>query len=215
MKKVIILAAAAAIIVCSCGTTRYAGSTGSAGSGPAASTLGKEIAKSPAQIKAEDLNATTLRAWASYNGLSTARPAASAAAAARGELVNSIAALVENANTLYAEQYAQESMSSNGVQKQMSANTSAKNKITQVAKELVRYAPVIETNEYLQADGTVTAYVCVELHPDRILEAVRKSDAYIEAVNKDQQAYIDFKSEKYSESMQGAFEELKKAKNNE
>lgn len=209
MKKTIILAAIAALIVCSCGTIRKTGS------GPMASTLGKEIAKSPAQLKAEDLNATTLRAWASFNGLSTARPAASAAVAARGELANTIAALVENANTLYAEQYGQESLSAGEIQKRMSANTSAKNKINQVSKELVQYAPVIETNEYLQPDGTVTAYVCVELHPDRILEAVRKNDSYIEAINKDEQAYIDFKSEKYAESMQGAFDDLKKAKSNE
>ena len=211
MKKAIILAAVAALMVCSCGTIGKSASQSS----PKASTLGVEIAKSPAQLKAEDINATTLRAWASYNGLPTSRPASYAAVAARGELANSITALVENANTLYAEQYGQESLSAGEIQKRMSANTSAKNKLNQVAKELVQYSPVIETNEYLQSDGTVTAYVCVELHPDRILEAVRKNSSYIEAVNKDQQAYIDFKSEKYSESMQGAFEDLKKAKNNE
>ena len=161
------------------------------------------------------MSATTLRGYASYNALPSMRPASLAGVAARANLAEAIAALVESANTLYAEQYGQESLSAGEIQKRMSANTSAHNKINQVAKELAQYAPEIERNEYMQKDGTITAHVCVELHPDRILEAVRKNSSYIEAVNKDQQAYIDFKSEKYSESMQSAFEDLKKAKNNE
>lgn len=206
MKKTLIFAAIAALFVCSCGVQNKQ---------PNSSSLGREIAKSPAQIKAEDLNATTLRAWASYNALPSMGPASLAATAARGELAKSIAALVKSATTLYAEQYGQESLSAGEFQKKLSANTKANKKLDEVAEELVKYAPVIETNEYGQKDGSITAYACVELHPERILEAVRKNDSYIEAVNKDQQSYIDFKSENYSKSMDQAFEQLKKAKGNE
>lgn len=203
MRKNIFIVAIATIIVCSCGTTKKGFGGGN--------TLGKEIQKSPAQLKAEDPNATTLRAYAYYNALKSMNPTRQATATARAALAESVAALVESGVEHYAEQYGQES-SAGEIQKQMSANTEAKDKLKQVTKELVNYAPAIETNEYEQSDGTITAYVCVELHPSKILESVRESKSYQEAVNKDQQNYIDFKSEQFEKSLQSAFDELKQAK---
>ncbi len=205
MRKNLFIVAIATLVVCSCGTTKN--SIGGR------STLGQEIQKSPAQLKAEDPNATTLRAYASYNAFESMNPARNATASARAALAESVASLVESGITHYAEQYGQESLSDGEIQKQMSANNNAKNELKQVAKELVTYAPVIETNQYEQADGTIIAHVCVELHPSKILESVRESKSYQEAVNKDQQNYIDFKSEQFGKSLQSAFEELKQAKN--
>lgn len=213
MKKLFSIAAVAATIVlasCGGGTTKQV----VASSTTQNNGLGVEIAKSPAQLYAEDPNATTLRAYASYNALPSMPVVSLAATQARGELAQSIAALVTAANTLYAEQYGKESLSKSELDALMSANNSAKNKIEVIAKELVQYTPVKINNKYTQENRTITAHVCVELHPQNILQAIQNDKSYQEAVNKNEQIYIDFKSEEYSKSLEKSFEDLKNAKQN-
>lgn len=179
------------------------------------SGLGVEIAKSPAQIYAEDPNATTLRAYASYNALPSVNGEALAAAQARAELATSIAALVKTAVKTYAEQYSKEKLSGDQVEQIMDANTKANQSLEVIAQELVRYAPVKVSNEYAQPNRTVTTHVCVELHPDNILKAVKENQNYVDAVNANQKMEIDFRSAEFDESMKQGFEDLKQAKANE
>lgn len=217
MKKIILMVAAATMFI-SCGTTKqvqqYAPQNYSSTSKNQVANggLGAEVAKSPAQIYAEDPNATTLRAYASYNALPSMNVIALATNQARGELALSIAALVKAANTTYMEQYSKEQLSGQQIEQIMLANSSANQKIEQVAAELVRFAPVKVSNEYMQPNGTKTAHVAVELHPQNILKAIQENTEYQEAVNSKMQAEIDYKSEQYGQSLTQSFEELKQAK---
>lgn len=206
MKKSILFAAMAAMFLCSCGTTQKVNQS---------KGLGEEIAKSPAQMYAEDPSATTLRAWAKYQGLQSQPIEQLAAAQARGELATSIAALVKTAIKTYAGQYGKEQLSAEQVEKIMSADNKAEQSLEQLANELVQYAPAKVTNSYRQSDGTVIAYVCVELHPTNILNAVKKNKEYQDVVNANQKMQIDFASEKFDESMKSSFDELQQKKEDE
>lgn len=182
------------------------------------STLGVEIEKSPAQKLAEDVSATTLRAYGSYTHLKSVNGVSLATGQARGALATSIAALVKSTVKTYAEQYSKEKMTDAQLEIIMDANTKANQALEEVAQELIRYAPVLEHNSYVQSgnmNGMVTTHVCVELHPDRILQAVKENKEYVDAINADQKLEIDFNSEYFDQSMAQAFEDLKQAKANE
>lgn len=218
MKKCIVLVAIAALALTSCGTTRnvtYASAPApSYTPAPAQeqSSLGKKREKSSAQLYAEDPNATTLRAYASYRGLPSQPVARLAATQARGELAQSIATLVKTAIDMYSNSYSKENLTNEGVDTNASAVNKAEEMTRSIAEELVRYAPAVITDEYDQPNGMVEAHVCVEMHPQRILEAVRGNDAYQKAVNEKEQAYVDMRSEQFEEKMQESFDNMKAEK---
>lgn len=209
MKKTIVMAAIAAFALISCGTSRTVAQTSTDNQ---VSTLGRKVEKSPAQIYAQDPNATTLRAYASYRGLPSQPVTRLAATQARGELAQSIATLIKTAIDMYSNSYSTESLTNEGVDINASGVTKAEEMTRSVAEELVRYAPVVVSDEYQQANGTVVAHVCVELHPQKILEAVRSNENYQKAVNEQEQAYIDMRSKNFEQSMNKSFEDLKASK---
>lgn len=102
MKKISIIAALAAatlMLVSSCGAQKAA--TGG---------MGQKKAKSEAQLYAEDPNATTIRAWALYNGFAEDNLEQRAAVLARQELSNTIATLVTGAIENYSDTYSKQQM---------------------------------------------------------------------------------------------------------
>ncbi len=206
MKKISIIAALAAatlMLVSSCGAQKLA--TGG---------MGQKKAKSEAQLYAEDPNATTLRSWAQYNGFPEDNLEQRAAVLARQELSNTIATLVTGSIENYGDTYRASEISSNseGISKRQTLSSGSKDKVSAVTQELLRGSRIAKSERYIQPDGTETAYVCVELALETLINNLQSNKELHQVISENEKLYIDWRSEQFSQSMQDEFETLKEAK---
>lgn len=184
------------------------------------SGLGIEKEKSPAQIYAEDPNRTTLRAYGSANALPNMYAKEMAADVARGALAAQLATLVERGSAIAAGQHQQGASSSEtrqgvkegqgkGVKEGQGKNDFA---VRTFAQELIRYAREVKENTYVQEDGSETSYVCVEISIPEVVTAIRSNQEFQEVINDEAKLKIDYQSQQFQKTMEAAFEELKRMK---
>ena len=201
MKKISIIAALAAatlMLVSSCGAQKAA--TGG---------MGQKKAKSEAQLYAEDPNATTIRAWALYNGFAEDNLEQRAAVLARQELSNTIATLVTGAIENYSDTYSKQQMGgTEGIDKRRTLSESSKDKVSSVTQELIRGSRIAVSDRYVQSDGTETAYVCVELDIPGLIDNLKNNTDLQDVISKEEKLDIDFSSEVFSDSVSEEFSTL-------
>jgi hypothetical protein len=201
MKKISIIAALAAatlMLVSSCGAQKAA--TGG---------MGQKKAKSEAQLYAEDPNATTIRAWALYNGFAEDNLEQRAAVLARQELSNTIATLVTGAIENYSDTYSKQQMGgTEGIDKRRTLSESSKDKVSSVTQELIRGSRIAVSDRYVQSDGTETAYVCVELDIPGLIDNLKNNTDLQDVISKEEKLDIDFSSEVFSDSVSEEFSKL-------
>lgn len=201
MKKISIIAALAAatlMLVSSCGAQKAA--TGG---------MGQKKAKSEAQLYAEDPNATTIRAWALYNGFAEDNLEQRAAVLARQELSNTIATLVTGAIENYSDTYSKQQMGgTEGIDKRRTLSESSKDKVSSVTQELIRGSRIAVSDRYVQSDGTETAYVCVELDIPVLIDNLKNNTDLQDVISKEEKLDIDFSSEVFSDSVSEEFSKL-------
>ena len=176
---------------------------------PAGSSLGMEIAKSPAQQYAEEADATTMRAWASYNGFADDQLEQVAAGIARGELANMLAVFVQNALENFVDRATVQGQTSDGAAKRKIKDDEVQTKLKVVSEALIKGSKMVRSNRYGQADGTHTAYVCVEIEPKMIAEKIKNDAALINAISDDERLKIAFKSKMFDEEMESSFEKFR------
>ena len=174
-----------------------------------ANSLGVEIAKSPAQQYAEAADATTMRAWASYNGFADDQLEQVAAGIARGELANMLAVFVQNALEDFVDRATVQGQTSDGAAKKKIKDDEVQTKLKVVSEALIKGSKMVRSNHYGQADGTHTAYVCVEIEPKMIAEKIKNDAALINAISDDERLKIAFKSKMFDEEMQSSFERFR------
>ena len=175
-------------------------------------SLGTEIAKSPAQLYAEEADATTMRAWASYNGFADDQLEQIAAGIARGELSNMLAVFIQNSLENFVDRSVKQGQTGDGAAKARIKDDKVQTKLKAASEELIKGSKMVRSNRYGQADGTHTAYVCVELAPKMIAEKIKNDAALINAITDDEQLKIAFKSKMFEEEMQSTFERLREEK---
>lgn len=207
MKKISIIAALAAatlMLASSCGAQKLA--TG----------LGQKKAKSEAQLYAEDPDATTIRAWAQYNGFPEDNLEQRAAVLARQELSNTIATLLTASIENYGDTYRTNEMgngsSGEGGGRKLTLSSGSKDKVSTVTQELLRGSRIARSERYVQPDGTETAYVCVELAMETLINNLQDNIELQQVISENEKLYIDWRSERFSQDMQDEFEALKEAK---
>ena len=178
---------------------------------PAMSSLGQEVAKSPAQLYAEDPKAESLRAWAFFNGFSDDQLEAVAADLARGNLSNSLTAFVQNALENFVDRLSKQGLTSEGIAKNKVKDDKTTSKLKVVSEGLIQGSKVVVANRYRQADGTETAYVCVELDPSIVADKIRNEAEIINAISDNEAMKIAFKSKMFDETMEDTFEQFRAA----
>lgn len=171
--------------------------------------LGEEVAKSPAQIYAEDPTADKIRAWALFNGFEDDNLEAVAAQIARGNVSNTLEVLVEDALSNFVDRVTQQGATSEGVAKKKIQDAKVASKLKTVSENLIKGAKVVKSNRYRQKDGTYTAYVCVELDPAVVANAIKNEQDIINAISFNEQMKIMWKSKMFDEEMKSSFEKLK------
>lgn len=172
-------------------------------------SLGMEIAKSPAQQYAEEADATTMRAWASYNGFADDQLELVAAGIARGELANMLAVFVQNGLENFVDRATVQGLSSDGAAKKKIKDDEVQTKLKVVSEALIKGSKMVRSNRYGQTDGTHTAYVCVEIDPKMVAEKIKNDAALINAISDDERLKIAFKSKMFDEEMQSSFERFR------
>lgn len=178
---------------------------------PATSSLGQEVAKSPAQLYAEDPEAESIRAWAFYNGFSDDQLEAVAADLARGNLSNSLTVFVQNALENFVDRLSKQGLTNEGIAKKKVKDDKTTSKLKVVSENLIQGAKVVKANRYRQADGTETAFVCVELDPSVVANKIRNEAEIINAISDNEAMKIAFKSQMFDETMQESFEQFRAA----
>ena len=211
----IALIAVMSVFITSCGVSRRASYVNTASAAaPAANPggIGVKKAKSEAQLYAEDPNATTIRAWAQYNGFAEDDLEGVAANLARQELSNTIAALVTGAIEDYAERHRIQSQGADGTDKRMVLSQSTEETVSTVTQELIRGSKVAVSDRYMLNDGTETAYVCVELDPELLLNNMVNNAKLKEAISQNEKLQIDKDREDFKASMESQIELLNERK---
>ncbi len=121
---------------------------------------GKKMKRNAVQEYANDPNAKELRAYGIYNDYEENDPWASAKNNARGELATKISAYVTS--LISTQRRGNQQRSGNDVQK--SSSNSMESAVQTAAEQvLIRGARVAKEEAYKQKDGTITAYVCMEI----------------------------------------------------
>ena len=175
------------------------------------SSLGEEVAKSPAQIAAEDPNATQARAWGSSNGFPDDDLEGVATNIARGKLSESLSSWVQTAFSNFVDRMTKEGLTSDGMAQKKVRDENTTNKIKNVSENLIQGSKPIVSNRYKQANGTETVYVCVELDPQIVINKMKNDASIINAITDDEQMKIKFKSHMFEEEMKESFEQYRAA----
>lgn len=178
------------------------------------SGIGQKKEKSEAQLYAEDPNAESIRTWAQYNGFPDDNLEQRAAVLARQEMANTVATLVTGAIENYSEDYSMQQMQSGGegIEKRRTLSGESKEKVSSVTQELLRGSKIAVSDRYIQSDGTETAYVCVELDLETLLNNLIKNDALQQVISETEKMVLDFRSKLFSEEMKEQYEILKEEK---
>ena len=178
------------------------------------STLGEEVAKSPAQIAAEDPNAPNLRAWGFFNDFADDDLENAATNMARGKLSESLSSWVQTSFANFVDRMTKEGLTSDGMARKKVRDANTTSKIKSVSESLVEGAKPIVSNRYAQPDGTHTAYVCVEIDPNIVIKKIQNDAAILQAITEDEALMIKFKSHLFEEEMKESFEQMRAAKAN-
>ena len=163
------------------------------------------VHKSQVQLYAEDTTATTLRAWASYNGFPRQNIEQFAAMKARAELSRMVSALATNSIAEFVNKKRGEEL--------ISKDTIAE-RITLVSSNLLIGSRVVKSERYRLADGTHTAYVCVEMDPAALAATLQKQEEIINLFLEYEEMSADFNSQDFNETMEKCFEEFRTKKGN-
>lgn len=178
------------------------------------STLGEEVAKSPAQIAAEDPSAPNLRAWGFSNGFADDDLEYVATDLAKGKLSESLSSWVQTSFANFVDRMTKEGLTSDGMARKKVRDENTTNKIKIVSESLVEGAKPIVSNRYAQPDGTHTAYVCVEIDPNIVIKKIQNDAAILQAITEEEALMIKFKSHLFEEEMKESFEQMRAAKAN-
>ena len=157
-------------------------------------SLGEEVAKSPAQIAAEDPNAQNLRAWSLYNGFPDDDLEYVATDLARGKLAETLSSWVQTSFAKFVDRMSKEGLTSDGMAQKKVRDENTANKIKNVSENLVEGAKVVVSNCYAQANGTHTAYVCVEIDPNIVIQKVKNDVSILQAITEEEALMMKFKS---------------------
>ncbi len=153
--------------------------------------------KSCAQKFAEDINRTTMRAWAQYSGFAHMNLEAYAAAAARANLAEQTSVLISRTID---------------VPKLSEGNTALEMK--SVAEETIKGSRVVMSDRYVQRNGSEICYVAVEISIDDIIKNIRQSEMIKEALsNATGGRVVDFGSEDFADIMADSFNNIKEESN--
>ena len=154
-------------------------------------SLGRHKAKSPAQIFAEDVNRTEMRAWGSRTGQRYANLEAYAAAVAKAALAREICDVLQSTLQL------------NGV-------GVGEDVIKSAADETIIGSRVVMSDRYVNRDGTETCYAAVMIRLEDVLRNIRNSkkiqDVLEEAAGGRD---IDVRSDKFEEDYKASFAKKK------
>jgi hypothetical protein len=175
-------------------------------------SLGEEIANSPAQLAAEDPKAQNLREWAVYNGFADDDLEYVATNLAKGKLSESLSSWVQTSFANFVDRMTKEGLTSDGMAQKKVRDENTTNKIKNVSENLVEGVKVIVSNRYAQANGTHTAYVCIEIDPNIVIQKVKNDAAILQAITEEEALMIKLKSHLFEEEMKGSFEQLRAAK---
>lgn len=202
MKKIIFTATAvlsALFLVSSCGSSKKA-----------ATSLGVEEMKSPAQTYAEEAPKGVQRAWASFNDFDGTVAVRGASALARGELATQISTYVKQAIDIYRSKYLQNVTDSKRDYRQVAdGEGKSSDQVQSIASEVVKGSRVVKSNTYVQKDNTRTAYVCVEIDVDLIIEDIKNDQRIEKLISDDDKLKIDFDRERFADEMKALFDEYK------
>lgn len=175
------------------------------------SSLGEyKVEKSPAQLYVESKNNGYCE-WASYNGFANQDLESIAASVARAKLVENSKANIRKAIENYTKNTEVDSrMVNSTTANALSGEDKLEAGYRQLAEGWIKGARVVVSDRYAQKDGTHTCYVAVEVSPEGLLEQFEKNQQFVDAISETKKATIDFHSEKFLESMDKAFEDIKR-----
>lgn len=167
----------------------------------------KKVKKTPEQIFAEDKNRSSLRAWASFNGLHRQNLESLAAMNARANLAEQVSVLVSRSVEIYSRLGDISSISvKEGKDGEILLENGAKVNLSTYAKELLEGSVVVMSDRYKLKDGTEDCYVAVELRLENLLENTIGHAELNELLKG-----VDTGSDQFAEAMTKAFESLLKA----
>lgn len=178
-------------------------------------SLGKQKAKSPAQKYAESVSTNTLCGWAQYNGFSDQNLEAFAATNARASLAKEIETYINTGIRIYDSKYSVRSVDVGEKADGIKAGDEGDHGIVEeAAHAIISGSRVVMSDRYVQKDGTETCYTAVEINPDAVINYMKQNKEFKEAISRSRKEQIDYDSQMFKESMQQAFDELKKARGN-
>ncbi len=207
MRKILIFTAVAAmaIMASSCGAQKKTASV--------QTDERVKVWKSEAQIYAEDPNRTNLRAWAQYNGFPQERLESIAANRARTELTKEISVLVIEAYNEIAEGIT-ENLLTEGADTALSSKKGMidkyKSEIESSANQLLKGCRIVMSDRYKEKNGTETAYVCVEMPLEAIVESVAESKTFKTIFTPEETEKVGDKKERVRKSLKAGLEEIKR-----
>ena len=208
MKKLLTFCAflSAALLVASCGASKKNATV---------NTLGVEEMKSPAQVYAEEAPDNVQRAWASYNDFDPTVANRGAAALARAELASQIGIIVQNAIDIYRGKFTQNVSDGSKAKQVTDGGGEAGDEVKAASEELVQGSKIVKSNTYLQKDGTRTAYVCVEVNIDMIMENVKNNQKLMHLISEQEKEMIEQEKQEFEEDMREAFSNYRKMRGRE
>lgn len=207
MKKLLTIFAMAmsVIVIASCGSSKKA----------ASSSLGVQDDKSPAELYALDAPDNVQRAFASYNDFDPTVAIRGAAALARGELASQIGTIVNNAIEIYRGKHMQNVTDGEQMRQIGEGGGEAGDEVRAASEELVQGSKIVKSDTYLQKDGTRTAWVCVEIDVEMIMENVANNAKLMHLISEQDKEMIEQEKAEFEESMEEAFERYRKMRGRE
>ena len=94
----------------------------------------------------------------------------------------------------------------------MVLSQSTEETVSTVTQELIRGSKVAVSDRYMLNDGTETAYVCVELDPELLLNNMVNNAKLKEAISQNEKLQIDKDREDFKASMESQIELLNERK---
>ncbi len=218
MRKILVFTAIITMMVMasSCGSSKKAAAAAAAEAASAApqTEAPQKKWKSEAQLYAEDPDRTNMRAWAQFNGFPEDRLESAAITLARAELAKSISVLVKTSYKDFTERFGSNTRDAgeNAEQNRKMAliNSSAEG-IESVASEVIKGSRVVMSDRYVEKNGTETAYVCVEIPLETVIDEIQ-NNSLIKDIFTEGMETVDKREEKLRVSLKNAFEELKNAR---
>lgn len=129
---------------------------------------------------------------------------------ARGELATQISTYVKQAIDIYRSKYLQNVTDSKRDYRQVAdGEGKSSDQVQSIASEVVKGSRVVKSNTYVQKDNTRTAYVCVEIDVDLIIEDIKNDQRIEKLISDDDKLKIDFDRERFADEMKALFDEYK------